>query len=605
MSEKQTKLKICMAQMDIDPGKPGLNANKMFDWINKAAQDKADIIIFPEMAVPGYMIGDMWERGQFLMNCWSWNFEFKDISEKYPELLIVFGNVEDVYGKKNEDGRIRKYNACFSYLNGNATVNHKTLMPNYRGFDDSRHFYDNRKDLLMALNNPCNPESAAKFACFKTVKFKGLKIGFIECEDGWDTDYEFKVLGGFPFTECDLIVNISCSPYTFNKNGKRNRVFSEHAKNLKIPIAYVNCVGVQNIGKTIYTFDGNSCIYDKNGNQLNPYNSFEEGHDVIEVDLNSNFGDENFSKDKETIADLYKAIRYGTKKFMEQQGISKIVIGASGGMDSCLSAAIYADIVSPENLYLVNMPYLYNSKTTIGIAEKLAKNIGCNYISIPIGSTVDAIKNVMQPLESYGKLTDFMVENVQARARLQTLATFTAMVGGVFTCNSNKSETTVGYCTFYGDLSGWLANLADLWKTQVYEMAKWYNENVKNVIPAEAFTVKPSAELSVNQNVDEGKGDPLIYSYHDQLFKAMVEKWDRLTDEDLRLAYSTGSICEIIEYKYVYEMFPTFKLFNDDLTKWWKLYNGLAIAKRVQAPPILCVSRRAFGFDLREAIIKP
>ena len=599
-----------MAQIEVVPGKPDTNAKKMIDCIKMAQEGNADIIVFPELCIPGYLIGDTWERPSFLKEC---EMAERDVIANTKGICAVFGNVRIEQTEKNEDGRVRKYNAAVVAIDGknidgpNNIVAVKTLMPNYREFDDSRHFYDSRKVLFDAIHtyekeksntqrNVGIREAANKL--YSPFSYEGLKIGVLLCEDAWDADYAFSPME-YLAPKSDIIINISCSPFTFGKNNKRNRVFAAQAKKYQKPMIYVNNVGLQNNGKTIYTFDGNSCIYDRSGNQLNLCSSFDEGCDIVEIDIDSDFGYPVDDKDDDST--LYDAIIYGTKKFMEQQSVKKIVIGASGGIDSCLAAAIYSQAVeNPQDLILVNMPYKYNSQTTIGIAEKLAKNIGCQYVSIPINSLVNDITSITGAAGF--KFTPFMLENVQSRARLQVLAAVAAQVGGVFTCNSNKSEATVGYCTFYGDLGGFMANIADLWKTQVYNLAMFFNEHVKDVIPEEAFTVTPSAELSPDQDVDKGMGDPLNYPYHDRLFRSWVERWNRATPKDNLKWYDNDTIDKEIGFYGVKRLFPTREEFEKDLYRWWNLYNGIAVAKRVQCPPILAVSCRSYGFDHREYI---
>jgi NAD+ synthase (glutamine-hydrolysing) len=174
----------------------------------------------------------------------------------------------------------------------------------------------------------------------------------------------------------------------------------------------------------------------------------------------------------------------------------------------------------------------------------------------------------------------------------------------VFTCNANKSEMTVGYTTLYGDLGGYLANIADLWKGEVYALGRYLNAEVygRTVIPEGSFTVIPSAELSAAQAVDEGKGDPLIYPYHDRLFRAWVEEWNRVTPEEILEWYKAGTLEACIAYPgKVSDRFPSARAFIADLERWWTQYQGLGVAKRIQAPPVLAVKRRAFGFDHRES----
>jgi NAD+ synthase (glutamine-hydrolysing) len=180
-----------------------------------------------------------------------------------------------------------------------------------------------------------------------------------------------------------------------------------------------------------------------------------------------------------------------------------------------------------------------------------------------------------------------------------------AAFGGGFTCNANKAESTVGYSTLYGDQSGFLAALADLWKFQVYDLARYMNEKIfqREVVPQATIDIVPSAELSANQNVDEGKGDPIKYPYHDYLFRAFMEHWNRATPEDILEWYEDGSLEAKLgcEKGLVQKYFASAAEFIADLERWWNLYSGMAVAKRIQAPPVLAISRRAYGFDHREA----
>jgi NAD+ synthase (glutamine-hydrolysing) len=288
------------------------------------------------------------------------------------------------------------------------------------------------------------------------------------------------------------------------------------------------------------------------------------------------------------------------------------VVGVSGGIDSAVVAAIYSRILPPDRLLLVNMPSRFNSPTTINLARELAKNLGCGYVEIPIEDSVKLTRAQVDGVDVRWPdgvrrlvLTDFLLENVQARDRSsRVLAAVAAAVGGVFTCNANKSEMTVGYTTLYGDLGGWLANLADLWKGEVYAIGRHLNEKVlgRAVIPEGSFAVVPSAELSSAQAVDEGKGDPLNYPYHDGLFRVWVEDWNRATPEEILEWYLAGTLEQHLGYSgIVKELFPSPKHFVDDVERWWNHYQGMGVAKRIQAPPVLAVKRRAFGFDHRES----
>jgi len=203
------------------------------------------------------------------------------------------------------------------------------------------------------------------------------------------------------------------------------------------------------------------------------------------------------------------------------------------------------------------------------------------------------------------KLGERLRENIQARDRSsRILSAVSGAFGGVFTCNANKSEATVGYTTLYGDLAGYLANLADLWKGEVYDLARYLNSDVfgYELIPPGSIDIVPSAELSHEQDVTQGQGDPFVYPYHDCLFRSWVERWDRASPEDILEWYVAGTLAEEIEYEGdPGRIFPDTAAFVADLERWWNLYQGLGLAKRIQAPPVLAVKRRAFGFDHREA----
>jgi len=299
--------------------------------------------------------------------------------------------------------------------------------------------------------------------------------------------------------------------------------------------------------------------------------------------------------------------------------MKKVVIGISGGIDSAVAATLYTDILGPENVLLVNMPSKFNSSTTKDLSLQLAQNLGCNYTVMPIQEVVDytiqqfestPIENLQSKQRFQLSVSSFVAENIQARDRsARILAGIAASFGGGFTCNANKTETSVGYSTLYGDQSGFLAALADLWKYQVYDLARYLNTQIfkREVIPQATIDIVPSAELSANQAVDEGKGDPIKYPYHDYLFRSFIERWDKATPADILQWYKDGCLEEMLGCKtgLIENYFSSPAEFIADLERWWNLYAGMAVAKRIQAPPILAVSRRAYGFDHRESQTGP
>ena len=519
----------------------------------------------------------------------------------------------------NTDGRVRKYNALYTAYNGKLIKPEKspypfvikTLFPNYREFDDSRYFFSLQSlatELKLNLNDILSPVKV-------NIKGQELNLGCILCEDGWSDDYAFAPIDILCQNyKLDMLINISASPYTFGKNNKRHRVFAKQAKDNNIPLIYVNNIGIQNNGKTIYTFDGSSTVYDENGNIIATCPAYKAQNNYINLLGNYEYTPLPIPQNDD-ISNIYQALHYGIKKFLKNIRMQKVIIGISGGIDSAVASALYADILGAENITLINMPSKFNSATTKGLSSQLAHNLGCNYAIVPIQEVVDFTVNQFENTDITHLATNdvhkvqvssFVKENIQARDRsARILAGMAASIGGGFTCNANKAETTVGYSTLYGDQSGFLAGLADLWKYQVYELAHYLNEHIykREVIPQGIIDIVPSAELSSEQDVDAGKGDPIKYPYHDYLFRAFVESWQKVTPEDILLWYSEKTLEEHIGCKagLVDKYFATAKDFICDLERWWNLFTGMAVAKRIQAPPILAISRRAYGFDHRES----
>lgn len=606
-------MKTRLHQLEVIPGRPDANTNNMLAAIEQDKRDGVALSVFPEMVIPGYLLSDEWERESFVRECAECG---QRIAEASGSLTVLFGNIGVDWTAKNEDGRVRKYNALFAAHNGQFIPHPvtgldffiKMLMPNYREFDDNRHFYDPRK-LAYERNLPLEdliapvPSHLGALGCFL-------------CEDGWDDDYNLSPVSILAEKGAQLLINLSASPFTLDKNDKRNRVFAAQAKRFGLPLLYVNHTGLQDNGKTLFTFDGASCAYDDQGQVLAQLPAYQAGY--LELNPWTDSGDQTPQEaPPSTIEQQFHALVYGTEQFMRRLGIGKVVVGVSGGIDSALVASLYRHILAPENLLLVSMPGPFSSATTRNLARQLAHNLGCYFTEIPIDPSVATTEQQLQdsvfcrPGGPDLKLdvSDFVRENIQARDRsARILAAVAAAFGGVFTCNANKSELTVGYSTLYGDLGGYLANIGDLWKQEVYAIARLVNDQVYGfeAIPQGTLDIVPSAELSNAQNVDAGEGDPLFYPYHDTLFRSWVERWQRATPEDNLLWYRDGVLAERLGYPGdIDELFNSPQAFIEDLERWWNLYQGMAVAKRIQAPPILAVKRRAFGFDHRESQLGP
>ncbi len=612
-------LRIAIGQMEVIAGRPDLNSRKMLDMIAEARSKNAQMVIFPEMAVPGYLIGDIWEQQAFLRDCENLG---RKIVKASDGICVLFVNVGVDWNKTGDNGRVRKYNAFFIAKNGRLCGGDnfpypfriKMLNSSYRAFDETRHFYSLRRlaeEIGSGLEEMLSPVDLV-------IDGDEIRLGCILGEDVWSEDHAVKPVSLINWKDqVDLFVNISTSPYTRGKNNKRHRIFSRQVSQTGVPLIYVDNVGIQNNGKTVYTFDGCSTVYNRSGEVIDSCPAFVEELKIVKMEQDGIFRSQPAlgELDDGGIDSIYKSLHYGIGKFLQAAGIEKVVIGVSGGIDSAVSACLYNKILEPERLLLVNMPSIYSSKTTKDLSARLAHNLGCLYTIMPIQEVFEytvrqigetPIQNSKDGSQFNLSVSSFVQENIQARDRsARVLAGTAAAFGGGFTCNANKSEMTVGYGTLYGDLAGFLAALADLWKHQVYDLAVFLNECIycREVIPREIIDLVPSAELSFEQDVDQGKGDPLVYPYHDYLFRAFMEQWDRSTPEEILTWYAAGCLEEKIGCRpgLVKKLFPEPDVFIEDLEKWWKLYLGMGVAKRIQTPPVLTVSRRAYGFDHREA----
>lgn len=610
-------MKIRYSQLTITPGNPAQNFETCRQAAIRAKKDGVNLLLLPEMSIPGYMIGDKWEENDFVDDCEYFSNELaKEADENFS---LIFGSVaffESVTGRalNGYDGRKAKINAAYIATCGQINYRIKTLLPNYREFEEPRHFVDNHTATASIENGQM----------FATNEINGVKFGVTICEDGWDDDYDFKPLSSLSEKGADVLINISYSPFTAGKNQSRIRHFSNHAQKLGKPLIYVNGLGLQNNGKTIFCFDGSSAAWNDKGELIAHSGMYtEEDVDFEYVNNELVAIDAPQYVQKSEIEDIHSTLIYGIRNYMAQSHLQRVVIGASGGVDSTLAAALYVEAIGKENVLLINMPSKFNSKTTIGIAEKLANNLGCWYASVPIQESAELTHRQIDGLKPKNicgqeitiNLSSFNMENVQARDRgSRILAAIASAWGAVFTNNGNKTETTVGYATLYGDVAGFLAAIGDLWKHTVYDVCKFINQKAgKELVPIEVLTLKPSAELSDNQSVDKGLGDPIIYPYHDRLFEAWQQWWNHASLADILQHYIDGDLAEYLNHgdqtelteSLIRQHFPDAKTFVADLERWYKLFKGMGVAKRIQAPPTIAVTRRAYGFDYRESAIQP
>ena len=476
-------LKIAMAQMEVVPGHPDVNTATILRFIEEARTKGADVVIFPEMAVPGYFLGDTWEQSAFLRDCESYG---RDIIAASKDITVMFGNVAIDWQKKNNDGRVRKYNAFFIARDGELiqpdnmpypyTI--KTLMPNYREFDDTRHFFSLQK-LARELGT-----TPSKLLSPVTLKIRDdyYRVGCLLCEDGWSDDYEFA-----PFEllekkeQLDFYVNISASPYTLGKNDKRNRVFGRQAREAGVPLFYVNCIGLQNNGKTVYTFDGSSTAYNESGHVVRTLPEYEEALAVLPL-----AGMKDMPAEKETdepdIAHIYRALHYGIGHFLANIHMKKIVIGISGGLDSSLALLVAVRAMQQldrpaKDVLAVTMPCFGTTHRTRSNAEILCEELGVTFQEIPIARTVHSHFSDIGQDEA---VLDVTYENCQARVRTLELMDLANRTGGLVVGTGDLSELALGWATYNGDHMSMYGVNADVPKTLVRHIVRYAADAAEN-----------------------------------------------------------------------------------------------------------------------------
>lgn len=595
-NKKLAGIKISLCQMRVAPGRPDINIAYIVDEIKKAVRRRADIILFPEMATAGYFIGDLYEDNAFARDIVYLEQSIREATA--AGITAILGTLVPLQNKKGEDGWMRLINAGVIYSNGKY-VGHvaKTLQPNYRIFDDDRHFYSGRK---IALEERKWPEDLLAPFHLRMKDGREIKLGLILCEDMWHESYPLNPTQILAEKGADIVCNLSASPWTWQKNRKRHEVVKKIAAKSRVPFVYVNNVGIQNTGKNIIIFDGSSTVYDANGEAVFQVPAYADGH--FDFEFSGKIKALAPEKSNDT-KELYLAMREAITGFFanlpsEKQ---KMILGLSGGIDSSLSAALYADALGKENVIGINMPSKFSSQETQDLARDLAQNLGIAYEARPIQKIVDEIAAATDVAEN-----SLAYENIQARSRMEILAARAQSAGCLYSANWNKVEAAFGYGTLYGDMAGALALIGDLVKREVYQLADYMNWKVfkREVIPKKCFEIAPTAELRLNQKDPFNYGKIERRGYHDEMVRAFTEF--RRNPEWFLELYKNGTLEKelMLDAGRLSELFPTSRGFIYDLEKQWKSFYG-AYFKRIQGPPIPIVSKRAFGTDLRESMLSP
>ena len=593
-------MKIVLGQINVLAGQMSLNVNKMLDMIEKEKKEKADLIVFPELCVTGYLLADKWMDQNFVETALSYNEVLKKASEG---IGIIWGNVatfKDILGR---DGRhVRCNTAYFAYNNNWVKKENnlfdgryiKCLNPDYRIFDDSRYFLS-----ALELSKRMKLEDVDFTSPFLFEKDDHTyRIGIEICEDLWSQDYQFDPTSQYLNQNVDFIINISSSPWTRNKEKGREKQILRYAQHDFVPFVYVNAVGMQNNSKTVCVFDGDSSIYNEKGERIASCNdSFLEECKIIELNETS-LADKCQNK-------LTKALITAIREFDQQvfQSRFKWIIGLSGGLDSSVNAALLTLSLGKERVIGLNMATRYNSSATIDNAHKLAHALG---IECRDGIIQKLVEEQIECLKQYTQkeISEFAIENIQARIRGSILSAISQIENGVVINNGNKIEGALGYATLYGDTIGCLAPLQDVTKVELFEIARSINEFLdKEVIPYNLlpevendhikWETPPSAELKNNQL------DPMKWFYHDQIIQILTE-YPGYGIEKLMQQYLDKSIYETELDKWIrYYGLDDPQKFIEDL-EWVLQKFQLGVFKRLQTPPIVMVSRGCFGSDFRE-----
>jgi len=524
-------LKISLAQINPTVGDLAGNSRKILEYTARAQKNGAALVVFSELAICGYPPEDLLLKRHFVAD----NIKALDaLARKVHGTSIVVGFVDSDAG-----GKI--YNAAAIIGEGKVQdVYHKQELPNYGVFDEKRYFSGGKNSGIVTIG--------------------GVKIGINICEDIWieGAVYQRQSQAGV-----GALINISSSPYQAGKLKQRQELLMRRAREAKAYLFYVNTVG----GQDELVFDGGSMAISPEGFVLARGVQFEET--LLNVDVSSSKN--TIAPVLESSEEIYKALVLGTRDYASKNGFKKVALGLSGGVDSALVACIACDAFGSENVTAISMPSAFNSKATQQDARLLAKNLKIELKEIPIKRIFAAYLKTMAPYFS-GLKTDTAEENIQARIRGNVLMAMANKFGGLILTTGNKSEMAVGYCTLYGDMSGGYAVIKDVFKTKVYELARYCNSITPSpVIPKSILLRAPSAELRLDQTDEETLGS---YEDLDKILMAYIEGHASLEDivasgMDASLVARTIRLVDMNEYK------------------------------RRQAPPGVKITSVAFGKDWR------
>ena len=572
-------MRIALAQLNATSGDISGNTAKIVGAINAAAARGADLLVTPEMAVPGYCIGDLVEDADFLD---ANERAMRAVADAARGITVVAGFIDVDPAACNDNGTIRKYNAAAVLCDGQVLQRaRKSLLPSYRYFDDKRYFSPGDRREPIAIRTGGSP----------------VRLGVSICEDMWDDFYDPKPLRELVVKGAEVVLNLNASPFYPGKRYARDLLIRRHIAEIHRPIVYVNTVGAADNGKNIIPFDGESLVYDGAGRLVAIGPQFADGLIVADVGPGTRgpaIAVPPVDRDRE----LYAALVMALRDYMAKTGFTRAVIAISGGIDSALVLAIAADALGPENVTAYNMPSRYNTETTRSIAARLARALDVRYGVIPIEDVDEHVRAAFEE-HAHPIRSGFTRENLHARIRGLLMMAESNDTGALLISCGNETEIALGYATLYGDMCGGISLIGDLSKVDVYRLARHVNASAgREIIPAETFTIKPSAELAADQF------DPFDYYVTAPIVSELVER--RVSPAALvgmfeRRALDPERFVDDPEGRTVYDK-------HDAASFRQAVYDAhrrmrRAVYKRLQGPPIVAVTERAFGFDLRETII--
>ncbi|WP_180042369.1 MULTISPECIES: NAD+ synthase [unclassified Acinetobacter] len=503
--------KIALAQFSPHIGNIEANTQKMLEQINEAKKQKADLILFPELSTVGYPAEDLLLRPSLAKRTQK---AFEQLSQ-VKDIVMVFGFVN-----QTEDGQ--RYNAAAVMKDGQVLgVYNKQNLPNYSVFDEKRYFSEGHQHLVF--------------------EYLGHKFGVLICEDIWslNTVHQLSQLN----VETALVLN--ASPYEVGKPQHRVTTMSELAKQLNINLVYTNQIG----GQDDLIFDGTSFVINKDGGIAVQAASFKEDLYYAEYEAEQKaYKVGTVIPALDTLAEIYQGLVLATRDYVQRSGFPGVILGLSGGIDSALTLAIAVDAIGADKVQAVMMPYTYTAQISVEDAAAQAKTMGVTFGIAEINPIVNSFMQTLYPFFGNSP-ADATEENLQARARGTLLMGLSNKFGNLVLSTGNKSELSVGYCTLYGDMVGGYAVLKDVYKTIVFELAKYRNSISETpVIPERVITRPPSAELRPDQKDQDSLPayevlDAILYSYIEEdmsqddiiakgFDKAVVEKVIRLVDRN-------------------------------------------------------------------------